>query len=96
MLPYFNADRYFLYAKSSHLYLQDMLAMKESTDQLTLHRFQDGFITVMQSNKLNNGIWINMIIEQTLMKSIKMEGVFLLEGAQRKVFYRSKCTICIP
>ena len=74
MLPYFHAAGHFLYAKSSHLYLQDMLAIEESMDQLTFQRFTDGFFTVRRSNKFNSGTWTDMIIEQTLMKSMKMEG----------------------
>lgn len=35
MLPYFHARGHFLYAKSAHLYLQDMLKLEENMDGQT-------------------------------------------------------------
>lgn len=37
MLPYFHASGHFLYAKSAHLYLQDMLDLEEKMDPVEYH-----------------------------------------------------------
>ena len=68
-IPYFHAAGHFLYAKSTHLYLQDMLVLEENTDQSTFKNFREGFFTIKRSNKLNCGTWTDMVIEQILMKS---------------------------
>jgi len=74
MLPYFHAAGHFLYAKSAHLCLQDMLILENNIDQQMFQKFTDGFFTIRQSNKFNCGTWSDIVIEQTLMKCMKTEG----------------------
>lgn len=74
MLPYFHASGHFLYAKSAHLYLQDMLKLEETMDEQTYENFRNGFFTVKRTEKYNSGTWTDMVIEQSLMKSMKTEG----------------------
>lgn len=75
MLPYFHASGHFLYAKSAHLYLQDMLKLEETMDEQTYENFRNGFFTVKRTEKYNSGTWTDMVIEQSLMKSMKTEGI---------------------
>ena len=75
MLPHFHASAHLPYAKSAHLYVQQMeeLSMKmnaEEYEQLT----QKGFFTIRRSDKLWAGIWSDMTIEQVLMRSLKSSG----------------------
>lgn len=74
MLPYFHAGGHFLYAKSAHLYLQDMIKLEETMDEQTFENFKNGFFTVKRTEKFNSGTWPDMVIEQSLMKSMKIEG----------------------
>ncbi|KYN00649.1 hypothetical protein ALC62_08572 [Cyphomyrmex costatus] len=74
MLPYFHAAGHFLYVKSAHLYLQDMLILENNMNQQTFKKFTDGFFTIRRSDKFNCGTWTDMVIEQTLMKYMKTEG----------------------
>ena len=75
MLPYFHASGHFLYAKSAHLYLQDMLDLE---DFITPKEYDDyvqrGYFTIRRSEKFWSGIWSDMTIEQTLMRSMKSSG----------------------
>lgn len=53
MLPYFHASGHFPFAKSVHLYLQDMLQLENVIDSSVFRRFVQGFFTVRRSNKLS-------------------------------------------
>lgn len=75
MLPYFHTSGHFLYAKSAHLYLQDMLKLENSMEKSVFEKFINGFFTIRRSNKFSCGTWSDMVIEQSLMKSMKTEGV---------------------
>lgn len=55
MLPYFHASGHFLYAKSAHLYLQDMIKLEEKMDSQTFENFKNGFFTVKRTEKFNSG-----------------------------------------
>lgn len=75
MLPYFHASGHFLYAKSCQLYLQDMLDLKSKLSPLEYDRFvTNGYFTIRRSDKFWSGIWADMTIEQTLMRSMKSAG----------------------
>ena len=75
MLPFFHASGHFYYAKSSHLYLQDMLNLKE---KIVLAKFEafttKGYFTFRRSDNFWLGIWPDMTIEQTLMRTMKSIG----------------------
>ncbi|KMQ84207.1 hypothetical protein RF55_18201 [Lasius niger] len=75
MLPYFHASGHFFYAKSCHLYLQDMLSLEEKMDPLEYETFtKKGYFTIRRSDKFWSGIWSDMTIEQTLMRTMKSIG----------------------
>lgn len=75
MLPYFHASGHFLYAKSAQLYLQDMMGLEKKISQEDYTRFAlNGWFTIRRSDKFWSGIWSDMTIEQTLMRSLKSTG----------------------
>ena len=75
MIPFFHATSNNLYAKSAHLYLQDMREIKNKMNIFEYEIFvNDGFFTIKRSNKFWPGIWSDMTIEQVLMKSMKSQG----------------------
>jgi len=75
MFPYFHASGHFLYAKSCHLYLQDMQELKSKLSNLDYKRFvTKGYFTIRRSDKFWSGIWSDMTIKQTLMRSMKSNG----------------------
>ncbi|CAH2989439.1 unnamed protein product [Chilo suppressalis] len=75
MLPFFHASVHFLYAKSAHLYLQDMRALSEKIPIEDYVKFtRRGCFTIRRSEKFWSGIMSDMTIEQTLMRSMKTTG----------------------
>lgn len=74
MLPFFHASGHFLYAKSAHLYLQDMYNLKERMDEAEYEQFVNGGFTIRRTDKFWSGIWSDMTIEQFLMKAFKDIG----------------------
>lgn len=74
MLPYFHASGHHNYAKSAHLYVQDMIQLDNCTENDSIKKFKEGFFTIRRSNKLSCGTWSDIIIEQSLMKSMKTNG----------------------
>lgn len=51
MLPYFHASDLFLYAKSAHLNLQDMVNLENVMDKETFENLKNGFFTVKRTQK---------------------------------------------
>ena len=75
MLPYFHASGHHSYAKSAHLYLQDMMELRSILDPNEYDQFiYQGFFTIRRSEKFWCGVWSDMTIEQVLMRSIKCVG----------------------
>ncbi|GBM00792.1 hypothetical protein AVEN_257323-1 [Araneus ventricosus] len=74
MIPYFHASWHFPYAKSTYLYLQDMLLLENLIDPSVFRRFIQGFLTVRYSAKFSCGTSTDMIIEESLMKSMQTDG----------------------
>ncbi|GBL74674.1 hypothetical protein AVEN_243563-1 [Araneus ventricosus] len=72
MLPFFHAAGHFLYAKCAHLYMQDMLNLKDRIDPIEYEKFmKDGYFTIRRTDKFWSGIWYNQSIAQTVMKTMK-------------------------
>jgi len=76
MLPYFHAAGHYNYAKSAHLYVQDMENLENTMDNVVFQKFTKNFFSIKRSNKYFSGTWSDMIIEQSLMKSSKSKGGF--------------------
>lgn len=75
MLPYFHASGHYLYAKSSHLYLQDMIELEYKMNIYEYDKFANsGFFTIRRSEKLWSGIFSDQTIEQALLKAMKSSG----------------------
>ena len=65
MLPYFHAAGHFNYAKSAHMYLQQMIKLENLLLASQYKRFvTDGGFTVRRSDKYLCGVWSDMTIEQ--------------------------------
>lgn len=72
MVPYFHAAGHFPYAKSCHLYLQDMMSLSSKMTAEEYHKFVDcGYFTMRRSDRFWSGIWSDMTIETTLMRGFK-------------------------
>nr|XP_018912013.1 PREDICTED: uncharacterized protein LOC109040498 [Bemisia tabaci] len=75
MQPFFYASGHFLYFKSCQLYLQQMYTLKNKMNPREYECFtSQGMFTIRRSNKFWCGTWSDMVIEQTLMKSMKSQG----------------------
>lgn len=75
MIPYFHAAGHLNYAKSAHLYYQDMVTIQDRMDPREYKRFTtDGYFTIRRSEKFWSGIWSDMSIEQVLMRAMKSYG----------------------
>lgn len=66
MLSYFHATGHFLYAKSAHLYLQEMVNLENTMDEETFVNLKNGFFTVKRTEKFNSGTWTDMAISKVL------------------------------
>ena len=75
MIPYFHAAGHLHYAKSAHLYYQDMVTLQDRMDPQEYMRFNtDGYFTIRRSENFWSGIWSDMSIEQVLMRAMKSYG----------------------
>ena len=73
MLHLFAATGHINYAKSARLYLQEMRKLPETHPWL-YQQFMDGNHTVQRTERNWTGIWTDLAIEQTMMRSIKSRG----------------------
>lgn len=75
MLPYFHAAGHLPYAKSCHLYLQNMLACRNTMNMEDYRKMtQKDCHVVRRNNKFWSGTPMDMIIEQELMRRMKTSG----------------------
>ncbi|KAF6198043.1 hypothetical protein GE061_007789 [Apolygus lucorum] len=75
MIPFFHAAGHFNYAKSTHLYYQDMQNLRAKMTSDEFHKFTtQGNFTIRRSDKFWSGIWSDMTIEQVLMRAMKTYG----------------------
>lgn len=74
MLALFAATGHVNYAKSARLYLQQMRSLEINYPWLHKQFMENGFHCIRRSEKFWAGIWTDLAIEQTLMRSIKSRG----------------------
>ena len=72
-LPIFAATGHGNYLKSGYLYLQEMSEL-ESTHPGIYQKFINGFHVVRRSNHYWVGLGFDLVIEQTLIRSLKSIG----------------------
>ncbi|KAK2578572.1 hypothetical protein KPH14_012006, partial [Odynerus spinipes] len=89
MLPFFHASGHFLYAKSAHLYLQDMTNLRDKMPAAEFDKFtKQGYFTIRRTNKFWSGIMTDQTIEQTLNRESKISGGIFKRGADESVAAR--------
>jgi len=70
MLPYFAAEGHNLYTKTIYVYLQQMVTLQ--TDHPDIYSFfLNGLHVVRRTDRFWAGLSTDLVIEQTLMRSIK-------------------------
>lgn len=97
MIPFFHSAGHMSYAKSAQLYLQDMHELERCMDPLEYKTFTEGgYWTIRRKDKFWSGIFSDQTIEQTLMRSLSVEGGPFRRGAAESVVHKwlsiSLCT----
>lgn len=88
MIPFFHSAGHFSNAKSAHIYLQDMLNLKNVMSQQEYKKFtENDYWTVRRKNQFWAGIFSDQTIERTLMKLLSIEGGPFCRGATESVFH---------
>ena len=72
MLPFLAAAGLNNYAKSLHLYLHNMQNLQETHPEVYRH-FEEGYHVIRRSDRYWAGLSADMIIEQVLMRSLKLQ-----------------------
>ena len=73
-LNLFAATGHFNYAKSTCMYLQQMLKLPEKHPKVYIMFKKNGYHSVCRSDTYWVGLWSDLIIEQVMMMSIKSRG----------------------
>ena len=73
MLNLYSATAHFQYAKSARLYLQLMDELPIDFPWL-YNLFQQGYYTIRRSERFWAGLWTDLVIEQSLMRTAKSRG----------------------
>ena len=74
MMNLFAATGHIHYAKSSRLYIQQMLDLPNYYPWLYQCFIEHGFHTVRRNSRYWAGLWTDLTIEQVMMQSIKSRG----------------------
>lgn len=75
MLPLFHASGHLHYAKSAHLYVQQMEELPNHLSTSEFSKFvKDGYFTIRRAHEFWSGTWSDMAIEQNLMRAMKVKG----------------------
>ena len=93
-LTVFAAAGHFNYLRSAHYYLQQMSSLEEKHPDV-YRKFCDGFHVVRRSNHSWAGLSSDLVIEQTLMRSLKSTGG-LTHGSGMIEDMRNLCTLSAP
>lgn len=87
MIPFFHAARHFPYAKCSEIYLQKMRTLPQELSQEDFEAYKENH-SARRSDKYFTKISTDQTIEQTLMKSMKIEGGPFRRGATPSVVFK--------
>jgi hypothetical protein len=79
-LPVFAAAGHTSYLKSAYHYLQSMAQLGETHPEVH-QKFLEGFHVVRRSDKFWSGVSSDLVIEQSLMRSLKSKG-WLTHGSR--------------
>lgn len=75
MLPLLHATGHLHYARSAHLYVQLMENLSSSMPKHEFDKFTAaGYFTIRRGHSFWSGTWSDMIIEQELMRTLKVKG----------------------
>ncbi|KAJ8880709.1 hypothetical protein PR048_017179 [Dryococelus australis] len=75
MSPLLHAAGHLHYAKCAHIYVQQMEELPSRMPPYEYTRFvQEGAFTVRRGHEFWSGTWSDMVIEQNLMRSMKVKG----------------------
>ena len=83
-LPIFAAAGHYNYLKSAQWYLQKMLKL-ESDNKTVFNMFSKGLHVIRKSHKFWGGLGADLVIEQTLMRSLKTAGGLTRGGGMEEV-----------
>ena len=73
-MPIFAAAGHPNYLKSARLYLQNLIQKKKDDNPEVHQKFQSGFHVILRSSQYLAGLGSDLVIEQTLMRSLKSQG----------------------
>ena len=93
-LPIFAAAGHYSYLKSAYFYVQEMEQL-ESTHPDVFHKFCNGLHVIRRSDRYWAGLSSDLVIEQTLMRSLKTSGG-LTRGSGMSEEQRSLWTTSAP
>ncbi|KAJ8666635.1 hypothetical protein QAD02_008297 [Eretmocerus hayati] len=84
-LPYFHASGHIHYAKYAHIYLQEMIHLRDAMKNIGaeaeyLKFVEQSFFTIRRSDKFWCGVWSDMTIEQVLMRYLWNLGGIITRG----------------
>ena len=91
-LPTFAAGGNSNYLKSSYLYLQKMKYLEKQNPKV-FHEFMNRFHVIRRTNQHWAGLGSDLVIEQTLMRSLKSTGG-LTHGSGMTEHQRACWTMC--
>ncbi|KAE8737639.1 hypothetical protein FOCC_FOCC016896, partial [Frankliniella occidentalis] len=96
MLPHLAAAGHIHYAKAAHLYLQEMHKLEAKMTVFEYEKFaESGWFSVFKSEKPYGGIWSDMIIEQVIMRNMKLQGG-VTHGRGQSAATLSRFVNCAP
>ncbi len=93
-LPIFGAAGHYNYLKSAYFYVQEMNEL-ETKHPDVFRKFNNGFHVIRRSKKFWAGLSSDLVIEQTLMRSLKSTGG-LTRGSGMNEEQRALWTMSLP
>ncbi|GBN06080.1 hypothetical protein AVEN_240161-1 [Araneus ventricosus] len=73
-MTYFHTAGHICYARCAHLYVQQTEELKEKLDSTEYKKFSEGYFTIRRKDRVWSRVAPDMIIEQCLMRSVKIAG----------------------